>query len=241
MPDSVVNPTPGLGKPEPGGRREAILNAATSLFSECGYNDADTQALAERLGVGKGTLYRCFASKRELFLAAVDRAMRQLRERIQGSTERVEDPLARVVEGVRAYLEFFADHPEYVELLMQERALFKDRKKPTFFEYRDRQADLWRTLYRGLIEAGRVRDMPVDRIRDVIGQLLYGTVFTNYFAGPQKTPESQAREIIDVVFRGILTDSERARFATPEDAEGRGSGPAERDRARGDSGPSDVN
>src|SRR3954463_11565779 len=82
--------------------REAILDAATSLFSEHGYNDADTQALAERLGVGKGTLYRCFSSKRELFLAAVDRAMRQLRERVQRSTEEVDDPLDRVVNGVRA-------------------------------------------------------------------------------------------------------------------------------------------
>ncbi|HEY2154837.1 MAG TPA: hypothetical protein VGH33_04360, partial [Isosphaeraceae bacterium] len=43
-------------------------------------------------------------------------------------------------------------------------------------------------------------------------QLLYGTVFTNYFAGPQKTPKSQAEEIIDIVFRGILSDSERASF-----------------------------
>ena len=36
--------------------REAILDAATALFAQHGYNDADTQALAEKLGVGKGTL-----------------------------------------------------------------------------------------------------------------------------------------------------------------------------------------
>jgi AcrR family transcriptional regulator len=233
--ESAVNLPRVLARPDSGGRREAILDAATSLFSEHGYNDADTQALAERLGVGKGTLYRCFASKRELFLAAVDRAMQQLHERLHQSTERADDPLERVVEGVRAYLEFFAEHPEYVELLMQERALFKDRKKPTFFEYRDRQADHWRLLYRRLIEAGRVRDMPVDRIRDVIGQLLYGTVFTNYFAGPQKTPESQAREIIDVVFRGILTDPERGRYSTAEEMEERETGSRDlaTDRAAG--------
>ena len=102
---------------------------------------------------------------------------------------------------------FFAEHPEYVELIMQERALFKDRKRPTFFEYRDRQADLWRNLYSQLIAAGRVRPMPVDRIRDVMGQVLYGTVFTNYFAGQDKTPERQAGEIIDVVFHGILSET----------------------------------
>ena len=217
MSDSVLEEKPK--DREVGGRREAILVAATSLFSECGFNDADTQALAERLGVGKGTLYRCFASKRELFLAAVDRAVRQLHERLQRSTEGVEDPLERVTNGVRAYLEFFAEHPEFVELIMQERALFKDRKRPTFFEYRDRQAHIWRTLYSQLIEAGRVRPMPVDRIRDVMGQVLYGTVFTNYFAGQAKTPEQQAREIIDVVFHGILSESERLRMPTFDEAD----------------------
>jgi AcrR family transcriptional regulator len=191
-------------------RRESILVAATSLFSEYGFNDADTQALAERLGVGKGTLYRCFASKRELFLAAVDRAIRQLQECVHASMEGIADPLQRVTRSVGAYLGFFAEHPEYVELIIQERALFKDRKRPTYFEYRDRHADTWRNLYVDLIRAGRVRDIPVDRIRDVFSQLLYGTVFTNYFAGPQKTPQSQAEEIIDIVFRGILSDSERA-------------------------------
>jgi AcrR family transcriptional regulator len=208
--ESVVDQSRVIGR-ESGGRREAILDAATSLFSEYGFNDADTQELAERLGVGKGTLYRCFASKRELFLAAVDRAMRQLRERLQMSTEVVTDPLERVARGVRAYLDFFAEHPEYVELLIQERALFKDRKTPTYFEYRERQAHVWRQLYGELIASGRVRAMPVDRIRDVMSQLLYGTVFTNYFAGQQKTPATQAEEIVDIVFRGILSDSERRR------------------------------
>lgn len=219
MSESALHTYAAAPVPEKGGRREAILVAATSLFSEHGFNGADTQALAERLGVGKGTLYRCFASKRELFLAAVDRAIRHLHEQVGLSMEGVADPLERVERSVRAYLTFFADHPEYVELLMQERALFKDRKRPTYFEYRDRQADLWRGLYGDLIEAGRVRPMPVDRIRDVFSQVLYGTVFTNYFAGPDKTPETQAEEIIDIVFRGILSDPERSsRGAGRDDA-----------------------
>jgi hypothetical protein len=51
--------------------------------------------------------------------------------------------------------------------------------------------------------------MPVDRIRDVMSQLLYGTVFTNYFSDQQKTPGTQAQEIVDIVFHGILSDPER--------------------------------
>ena len=171
-----------------GERREEILDAATDLFAETAIRDADTQDLAERLGVGKGTIYRYFPSKRELFLAAVDRVMRRLRASDRRGDRGVDDPLDRVEAAIRAYLDFFAEHPEYVELLIQERALFKDRTTPTFFEHRERNAVRWRELYRELIADGRVREMPVERISDVFGDLLYGTIFTNYFAGPEPRP-----------------------------------------------------
>jgi len=192
-------------------RQEEILEAAAKLFAEHGYADTDTQLLADELGVGKGTLYRYFPSKRELFLASADRVMRNLIIQVDGSMTGIDDPLDQIAAATRAYLGFFADHPEFVELLMQERAQFKDRKKPTYFEHREANAERWRLRYRQLIAAGRLREMPVDRIRDVFSQLLYGTIFTNYFTGQQKTPEAQAEDILDVVFRGILSETERRR------------------------------
>src|SRR5690348_1664439 len=68
-------------------RQEQILDAAVQLFAEHGYSDTDTQLLAEKLQVGKGTLYRYFRSKRDLFLAAADRVMRQMRLCVDSSIE----------------------------------------------------------------------------------------------------------------------------------------------------------
>jgi AcrR family transcriptional regulator len=192
-------------------RSEQILDAAAELFARHGYADTDTQLLAERLGVGKGTLYRYFPSKRELFLAAADRVMRQLHECIEDSIKDVTDPLDQVAAAIRAYLAFFAEHPDFVELLMQERAQFKDRTEPTYFQHRAANIERWRAKWRDLIACGWVRDMPAERITDVLSDLVYGTMFTNYFTGRQKSFEAQAREILDVVFHGILSDAERRR------------------------------
>ena len=192
-------------------RREQILDAATKLFAEHGYADTDTQLLADRLRVGKGTLYRYFPSKRELFLAAADRGMRRLCEYIDNGIAHIQDPPERIAQVVRLYLTFFADHPELCELLIHERALFKDRKKPTYIEYREANRERLRVLYRSYIAEGQIRDMPVDRMLDVLGDLLYGTMFTNYFSGRQKSVEEQTRDILDVVFHGILSDVGRQR------------------------------
>jgi AcrR family transcriptional regulator len=197
-------------------RREEILRTATELFAEHGFSDANTQLLAERLGVGKGTIFRHFPSKRELFLAAADRVMRKMQEQILANIAGVEDGLEQVARGMMAFLSFFAAHPEYVELLIQERAQFKDRKRPTYFEHREVNVQRWRKLYARLIAEGRVRDIPVERITDVVGNLIYGTMFTNFFTGQAKPVEQQAQEILDIVFRGILTDRERERFPAGE-------------------------
>ncbi len=184
---------------------------AARLFAEHGYSNCDTQLLAETIGVGKGTVYRYFPSKRALFLAAADRVMRMLREHVESRIGDETDSFERIRHGIRAFLEFFAEHPAFVELLMQERAQFKDRTRPTFMEHRELNVERWRDIYRSLIARGEVREIPVERITDVIGNLLYGTIFTNYFSGQVKSPESQAQDILDVVFNGILTDSQRHR------------------------------
>lgn len=190
-------------------RCDEILDAAAGLFAERGYDAADTQELANRVGVGKGTLYRYFPSKRELFLAAADRVMRRLRERLDSAVSAQNDPLDQVAAAIEAFLGFFDEEPRFVELLIQERALFKDREKPTYIEHRDNNMARWEKLYRELIAAGRVRQIPVNRITSVISDLVYGTIFTNHLAGRKRTLRRQADDIVDIVFCGILTDHER--------------------------------
>jgi AcrR family transcriptional regulator len=195
--------------PECAARREEILDAATRMFAANGYAETDTQTLVERLQVGKGTLYRHFPSKRELFLAAVDRVMRCLRKEVDANIVEVDDPMEKVARGVRTFLSFFSEHPEFVELIVQERALFKDRKTPTYFELREDHVRMWQEVYRTLIAQGRIREMPVERISNVISGALYGTMFINYFIGQTKSSAEQAEDILDVIFNGILSPLER--------------------------------
>jgi AcrR family transcriptional regulator len=192
-------------------RREEILDAAAVVFARDGYQDADLQEVADALKLAKGTLYLYFASKEELFLAAVDRGMRLLHKFVLGAYAGVADPLDRLTTAIRAYLEFFKVHREHAELLIQERATFRDRKAATYFEHKRTNAGEWQETFADLIRDGRVRDVPVDRIMDVVSDLVYGTMFTNHFSGRHKPLDAQARDIIDVVFFGILTRAERVR------------------------------
>jgi len=185
-------------------RREEILVAATSEFAQRGFPGTDLQLVADRLGVGKGTVYRYFDSKESLFLAAADRGMRLLKEESDREVLKARDALDRIVRATRAYLRFFDRHPEFVELIVQERAEFKDRKRPTYFVHHDVNVKPWKKLLQQLIAEGHIRNIPVDRITDVFSGVLYGAIFKNYFESRRRSPETQAEDILDVVFRGIL-------------------------------------
>ena len=221
MPQRIMVPTSSIcpksacrrGRPRDEHRRELrceeILEKATEVFAERGYRNTDVQYIADPLGIGKATVYRYFATKEQLFLAAVERGVRRLDEAIGRAVKAVDDPIGKMMAATRAYLEFFEIHPDLVELFIQERAEFRDRPKAIYFEHGCENKERWRHTLMTAMAKGRLRKMPVERIMAVTSDLLYGTMFTNHFAGRDKPFEEQAQDIQDVLFRGILSDWER--------------------------------
>jgi AcrR family transcriptional regulator len=187
-------------------RCDEILDVAVEIFARDGYRRTDVQVIADALNVGKGTIYRYFPTKEALFLAAVDRGVRRLQETIRAATEPIGEPLEEIRAAVRAYLRYFDEHPEIIELIILERAEFKDRKRPTYFVYQEASIGRARGIFQRLIDEGRVRRMPPERVLDVISDLLYGAIFTNHFAGRRRPFEAQAADILDIVFNGILPE-----------------------------------
>ena len=49
--------------------RTRILHEAASEFARLGFDQANINTIAEQAGMGKGTIYRYFENKREVFLA----------------------------------------------------------------------------------------------------------------------------------------------------------------------------
>jgi AcrR family transcriptional regulator len=61
-------------------RREEILAVAMQHFAEGGYHGTSTEAIAKDAGISQPYLFRLFRTKRELFLAAYDRACQKVGE-----------------------------------------------------------------------------------------------------------------------------------------------------------------
>ena len=191
-------------------RKEEILEVATKVFAQRGYRNTDVQTIADVLGLGKGTIYRYFPSKQLLFFGAVDRGMRFLLEGITQEADRHSKPLKRLAAVVCAYLTYFDEHPDLVELLIQERAEFRDREKPTYFHHCDERIGRWHEAFKKLVAQDISRDLSVEAMFETISNTLYGTMFTNFFTGRKKSCKEQAREILDIFYNGILKERSSA-------------------------------
>jgi AcrR family transcriptional regulator len=204
---------PALPRDRAAQRREQILRCAIQRFAAEGYDHALLDRVAGDTGCAKGTLYNYFQNKDEVFTAATDFVMRELLERTQASEN--DDPLQRIEDAVRGYLGFFDEHPEYIELLIQERAGFKTRSNSTYFQYRNAKAAQWRDEFAALMRQGRVRQMPPDQPFQLIGDLLYGTIFTHRLTGNGTPLSARADAVIDLLRNGLLTENERSAAAKP--------------------------
>jgi AcrR family transcriptional regulator len=61
-------------------RRQKLVETAILVFSEGSYRGTTTAEIAKAAGVSEPILYRHFASKRDLYLAALDHVWSQVRE-----------------------------------------------------------------------------------------------------------------------------------------------------------------
>lgn len=185
-------------------RCEQILRNALTVFARDGFGQADVQEIADLSGVGKGTVYREFGNKESLFLAAARFARASMVCEIDRRADVESDPLERLKTGMRACLQFCDAHPEVVEMLVQERALFRGQT-PTFFDRPSDEVNLWNERLKELVDRGIFRDLPVARIDEVLSKFVLGTMFVSFFAGTAKSLAEQYDETIDVVFGGLLS------------------------------------
>jgi AcrR family transcriptional regulator len=185
---------------------DAILGVAIRVFAEHGFAETDVQVIADEAGVGKGTVYRHFGKKEELFLAAADAGMKQLETFVIRAIGGCEDDIELIRGAGLAYAEFFQKRPELVEILIQERAAFRDAIPPTHLVYRQKNRPIFEDAFRRAIDDGVIRNINVRDATSAFANLLYGTVVCGCLEGSTRRLRRMAKDAIDIFLNGVLVE-----------------------------------
>jgi AcrR family transcriptional regulator len=102
---------------------DALLQAARKLFAHHGFRGASVRAITTAASANLGAVTYHFGSKRALYERVVESYVQPLVEQIMAVARAPGPVFERTERIVRAYFEYFAEHPETLQLMMQELAL----------------------------------------------------------------------------------------------------------------------
>jgi AcrR family transcriptional regulator len=135
-------------------RREAVLEAAAREFARKGLHGASTDTIAKDAGISQPYLFRLFGTKKELFMATIERCMGGTLEMFRSAVagRKGEEALHAIGE---AYAERLGSDPTYLHAQMQAYAASHDPQI----------GEVVRRGYGDLVEyVERVSGLPPDRV-----------------------------------------------------------------------------
>jgi AcrR family transcriptional regulator len=99
--------------------RHRLLEAAEQVFAALGYHDASIVKITEAAGVGQGTFYLYFASKKDVFDELVRDLNRRVRFAMKEASSKGTNRLETELLGFGAYFRFTSEHPALYRIVRQ--------------------------------------------------------------------------------------------------------------------------
>lgn len=191
-------PRPRRGRPLTAAKRNAILAGARAVFGERPFEEVLVDEVARRAGVGKGTLYRYFSSKEDLYVGMVVAGLGELQIRINEALAKTSDPEEKLLVLGRETLAHFWSHKLFHALINREEGS-REKSQPFWEKERDAfRLHVIRILEEGRA-AGRFRQLDVSRAAIYFFGLIRAG---NLNRRDPETPESLAREVVDLFLEG---------------------------------------
>jgi AcrR family transcriptional regulator len=186
------------------GKRQAILDQAIRTFAELGFRGTDVQVIADRAGVGKGTIYRYFRSKQDLFWATTYEVLQRMERHMFQAMEGVEDARAKLRAAAVGYARFFLANPEYLQLFLQDLAEFRGSGPESHRQHHEKLIGRMGEILQQGIDAGRLRPVDLRQTTIGLGSLLFGaTVLGSHL---KAVPVVEMTEYaVDIFLRGIAS------------------------------------
>ena len=166
-------------------RRAATVEAVVDLAAEQNPSDITTTAIAQRMGLTQGALFRHFPTKDAILQAVMSWVAERLLARVDKAAEGATSPLAALEAIFKTHIDFVAEHPGVPRMLFGElqrpgETLPKQMVQTLTRQYGER--------LRRLLEAGKARselhsELDVDAAVVLFIGTIQGLVMQSLLAG----------------------------------------------------------
>ena len=179
-------------------KQERILNAALKEFAEYGYENSSTNRIVKNCGISKGSLFKYFESKEELYFYLIDTVSARMAEETRADISGLsKDLFERVIEYSATEISWYAANPVKGRFLITVASeTGSDIGRKITERYGAVSADIYETLLKGVDMSGLHHSR--KKVTDILRWVLTGfnSSFLKEIAGSDDDIETMKKRYI---------------------------------------------
>ncbi|MFO7957195.1 MAG: TetR/AcrR family transcriptional regulator [Candidatus Brocadiia bacterium] len=188
-----------------GDKAHKILQTAEKLFAEGRFHEVTLDHICHEAGVGKGTIYRYFDDKEDLYFQVILTGLDELVESMRQVREEVDDPREGLRRACCRVVEFYRKRKALFRLMHSEQIRGSDRKGQMWRTWRERHhemLDVFADFVRMAMAAGVYTATPKPEAvaRLIGGMLRSGVRHEDEMPGGKDWPAA----IVELLENGLL-------------------------------------
>ena len=207
-----IKPRTGLperGRQDKGLRQRALIEAATAVFAEHGYEAATTREVAERAGCAEGLIHRYFGGKRGLLLAIYGGKIPEMADALRSALPD-RDTVEEEIESILLWdLGGMWEHRDFMRVGISQAIIDPELGRTIRDGIHQTRVDLIAEKLRRHRSAGRVRpDADLEAVAQAIVALGFSAGFLAQVVFEMSSDNARriVSEVTKVLARGIARE-----------------------------------
>lgn len=186
-------------------RQKQILDAATEVFSKKGFANTDVDEIANLAKLGKGTIYRYFRNKKNLFFSIVDRGIENLKNLVLEAMAKEKEPLDKIKKVIETYLKFFNKHSYLIRIFLHEQSEFQKRIQKRYYQHYYEHINKVEDIFKEAQTLGLIKGKMNPRLAiAILTDMLNSFIYTWQLTGGKYSLSESSSLISEIYFTGIL-------------------------------------
>ncbi len=191
-------------------RQKQILDVATRVFSKKGFASTQVDEIAGLAGLGKGTVYRYFKDKKDLFLSIVDRGIRNLKDLVLEAMAEEKEPLDKIKKAIETYLKFFEKHSYLIRVFIHEQSEFQKRIQKRYYQHYYEHVNKIEEVFKKAQTLGLIKKKIKPKLAiAILTDMLNSFIYTWQLTGQKYSLSESFSLITEIYFTGILEEKDK--------------------------------
>jgi AcrR family transcriptional regulator len=186
-------------------RKEQILDAATEVFAQKGFDHARMDDIVEETGLSKGALYWYFKSKDDIIFGIMDRlfrlefkALEELKDDDSSASESLEQFTDLAIKDINRMMRFMPITYEFLALAFRNKLVQKAIK-----QYMNSYVSILDPMIQRGVDSGEFKEVNPREVSAAVGAIIEGTMLLWVYDRSLIDPEKNIRSSIHLLLEGV--------------------------------------